>query len=100
MGTWFDTLAPKLVDAAGRADRYGLWMCLARMHLDTLPGGIALDTDPGPVLWQDRYEAGWSPRRAAFAAWNSKQPRRAPTTASPALPTSADFSPAPGTELG
>lgn len=100
MGTWFDTLPPELVDAAGGADRYELWMRLARMHLDTLPGGNALTTDPRTALWQDRYEAGWSPRQAAFAEWNSTQPRHAPTTASPALPTPAGPSPAAGTELG
>lgn len=103
MGTWFDTLPPDLVDAAGVGvgDRYGLWMRLARMHLATLPGGHALLTDPGTRLWQDRYEAGWPPRQAAFAAWNSETPRQQLQTAPPSvLPTAAEHSPSAGREMG
>jgi hypothetical protein len=72
MATWFDTLPPELVDAAGgEGGRYGLWMRLVRLHLDTLPAGEAVRTDANAAVWRERYENGWSPRQAAFAAWNA-----------------------------
>ncbi|MGI8753323.1 MAG: hypothetical protein ACR2MN_13585 [Acidimicrobiales bacterium] len=98
MGTWFDTLPPELVDAAGGdADRYGLWIRLTRMHLDTLPGGQGVITDVETGPWQERYESGWSPRQAAFAVWNSAPNHQRLETA-PALPA-AERWPAAGTEL-
>jgi hypothetical protein len=72
VGTWFDTLPPELVDAAGaEGGRYGLWMCLVRLHLDTLPAGQEALTDENTAVWRERYETGSSPRQAAFAAWNA-----------------------------
>ncbi|MHB1533915.1 MAG: hypothetical protein ACYC1D_04735 [Acidimicrobiales bacterium] len=78
MATWFDTLPPALADAAGaEADRFGLWMRLAQLHLDTLPDIYGVDGETGSALWRERYETGWSPRQAAFAAWNAGPPPQA-----------------------
>ncbi len=100
VGTWFDTLPPELVDAAGAQDgRYGLWRCLVRLHLDTLPAGHEVRTDVNTAVWRERYETGWSPRQAAFAAWNAGPTGRRLDGIEPPLPAGPGCPPA-GTGMG
>jgi hypothetical protein len=63
------------LNRAGCDRRYALWLVLVDLQISTLP-------NRGPRLawdWQTAYEAGWSPRAAAFAAWASTDTHTTPT---------------------
>jgi hypothetical protein len=91
MSDWLGTHNESVVAAAqGHGDRFGLWIELVKLHLGTLPGGGAVEVDRPADEWRDRYETGWSPRQAAFAAWayHTTSPGRQsrPPVDRPALP--------------
>jgi hypothetical protein len=73
MTTWLDVQAPLSVrralgvanDSDDAAGRFDLWLSLVDLHLAELRSrrsGLVWD-------WHRRYQDGWSPRTAAFAAW-------------------------------
>jgi hypothetical protein len=73
MTTWLDWQSPVTVrlalgvanDGDDAVGRFELWLSLVDLHLAELRSGRS-----GLVWdWQRRYEDGWSPRTAAFAAW-------------------------------
>jgi hypothetical protein len=57
--------AVELLERADGDRRFALWLHLVDHHLADLP----TPPTPSSLKWRDAYEAAWSPRDAAFAAW-------------------------------